>query len=206
MSRVFALVPAAGHSRRMQTPKLLLPVNGKPVIDHLLEALRPAVEETFILVRRDDHDLKKSLRAHDTLRIVEAAVPPPDMRNSVELLLHAVEGACSPADDDGWLLTPGDHPVVHPLVLRTVVDAFRRDPHAIHIPTFQGKGGHPTLFPWALASRVAELPPDQGLNSLRKLVEVRTAQHPTDEPSVLWDLDTPEDYARLVAAVEDRSR
>jgi molybdenum cofactor cytidylyltransferase len=206
MSRVFALIPAAGYSRRMQTPKLLLRVNGKPVIDHLLEALRPAVEKTFILVRRDDDDLKKALCADDALRIVEAAVPPPDMRDSVELLLNAVERACSPADDDGWLLTPGDHPIVHPLVLRTVVEAFKRDPHEIHIPTFQGKGGHPTLFPWALASRVAELPRDQGLNSLRKLADVRTALHPTDEPSILWDLDTPEDYARLVAAVEDPSQ
>src|SRR5687768_1724344 len=98
MSRVFALIPAAGYSRRMQTPKLLLPVNGKPVIDHLLEALRPAVEKTFILVRRDDDDLKKALCADDALRIVEAAVPPPDMRDSVELLLNAVERACSPAD------------------------------------------------------------------------------------------------------------
>jgi len=204
MSRLFALVPAAGLSRRMQSPKLLLPVNGRPVIEHLLAALRPVVEETFLLVRRDDTDLKETARPLAGVRIVEAASAPPDMRDSVELLLDEVARCCSPAPGDGWLLTPGDHPVVAVPVLTTVVEAFQRDPQAIHIPTYQDRGGHPTLFPWELAHRVPELPPEQGLNALRRLPGVRSVRHPTDEPSILWDLDTPEDYKRLLAAVEGR--
>lgn len=206
MSRIFALIPAAGHSRRMQSPKLLLPMHGRPVIDHLLDALQPTVDAVFILVRQSDAALKQALAAHPSVNIVEPASDPPEMRSSVELLIEEVDQRYSPTSNDGWLLTPADHPIVHPAVVRSLVDRFAAEPSAIHIPTFEGRGGHPTLFPWSLASRVKQLPQGEGLNSLRRLPGVRTALHPTGEPSVLWDLDTPEDYQRLLAAISDAPR
>ena len=201
MSRIAALIPAAGHSRRMQSPKLLLPLHGRRVIDHLLDALVPAVDTVFILVRRSDVALKDAFSAHPAVNVVEAETDPPEMRMSVEILLEEVDRRCTPAFHDGWLLTPADHPVVHPRVLRELIDSFALDPLAIHLPTFNGRGGHPTLFPWPLAERVKQLPQGEGLNSLRRLPGVRTSLHPTSEPSVLWDLDTPEDYQRLLAAI-----
>jgi molybdenum cofactor cytidylyltransferase len=204
MSRIFALIPAAGHSRRMQAPKLLLPVHGRRVIDHLLDALIPSADAVFILVRRSDTPLKEALTAHPAVHIVEPASDPPEMRSSVELLLDEVALRCSPAAEDGWLLTPADHPVVHPGVVQDIISHFAADPEAIHIPTFNGRGGHPTLFPWSFARRVKQLPQGEGLNSFRRLPGVRTSFHPTDEPSVLWDLDTPEDYQRLLTELSDR--
>jgi molybdenum cofactor cytidylyltransferase len=201
MSRVFALIPAAGHSRRMQSPKLLLPVHDRPVIDHLLDALVPAVDRVFLLVRENDVPIKEALRAWPDVTVIEAAVDPPEMRASVQLLIDEINRQCSPAPQDAWLLTPADHPVVSPAVLSGLIEEYRLDHHAIHIPSYEGQGGHPALFPWSLASLVRQLPEGEGLNSLKRLPGVRTRFYPTSEPSVLWDLDTPEDYQRLLAAM-----
>jgi molybdenum cofactor cytidylyltransferase len=81
---------------------------------------------------------------------------------------------------------------------------FAARPDAVHIPTFQGERGHPTFFPWALASKVGQLPEGQGINSLRSLEDVASVLHPVEEPSVLWDLDTPADYQQVQQALGDQ--
>src|SRR5262245_30050661 len=54
IARVFAVVPAAGHSRRMGRPKLLLPLRGRTVVRCLIDTLFTAgIREIFLLVRED---------------------------------------------------------------------------------------------------------------------------------------------------------
>jgi molybdenum cofactor cytidylyltransferase len=202
MSRIFALIPAAGRSRRMRTHKLLLPVGDRRVIDHLISALSSAADEVFLLRRKDDLELGQALTSHPNVRVVEAESDPPEMRDSVELLLGHVSRMCQPDDDDGWLLCPADHPVVNLSVLETLLVAFRARPNAMHLPTYQSRNGHPLLIPWSLARRVYELPPGEGLNSLKRLPDVVVVQHPVEDPSILWDIDTPEDYQRLLQTLE----
>lgn len=204
MNPIFALIPAAGRSRRMQSHKLLLPLGARTVIECVLDALSPVVERVFVLVRSDDSALQAAISAHGGAAVVIARHDPPDMRASVELLLGAVEHDCRPGPSAGWLLTPADHPVIHAEVVQTLVGGFRRQPLSIHLPTYQGKGGHPTIFPWGLAERVREIPRNEGLNSLRRLSGIETVLHPTENPSVLWDIDTPADYQQLVRSIASR--
>src|ERR1043165_1578126 len=56
--RCFALVPAAGYSVRMGEPKLLLPVAGRPLIEHTLEAWqRSQVDRIVVVIRPGDQAL-----------------------------------------------------------------------------------------------------------------------------------------------------
>jgi molybdenum cofactor cytidylyltransferase len=76
---------------------------------------------------------------------------------------------------------------------------WRSSPGKIMVPVYRGRRGHPTLFPFRLATEVFRLPPDQGLNSLLKMHAAEIVQIDFDSPAVVADLDTPEDYARLLA-------
>ena len=61
MPRSFALIPAAGHSLRMGQPKLLMPVEGRPLILHMLAAWQASkVERVVVVVRPDDEQLADS--------------------------------------------------------------------------------------------------------------------------------------------------
>ena len=60
--RIFAVIPAAGHSRRMGEPKLLLPAGDGTVISLFLGALAvPEITETVIVIRKDDVRLKHAV-------------------------------------------------------------------------------------------------------------------------------------------------
>lgn len=195
--RVFAVIPAAGQSRRMGAPKLLQQIQGKSLIRHLLRQLqRPELAAIFLLVRQEDSALQSELQSAP-VRVVTTQSAPPDMKSSVSILLQAVEDAFHPRPDDGWLLIPADHPVVEADVLERLLQAFQQDPESIHVPCHAGRRGHPTIFPWKAVDLLSSIPGDQGLNWLLHDCRYPVRECHCDADSVLWDVDTPEDLQRI---------
>ncbi|MDG2360467.1 MAG: NTP transferase domain-containing protein, partial [Planctomycetaceae bacterium] len=61
---LFAIVPAAGRSRRMGQPKLVMDLGGKTVIERLLTTLSLlSVDETVVVFRRGDEELTNVIKA-----------------------------------------------------------------------------------------------------------------------------------------------
>jgi molybdenum cofactor cytidylyltransferase len=179
----------------MGRPKLLLPLGTSTVIGRLLEVLSAADIEAFVLVRPDDEALRAEATRCGAV-VVQPESPPPEMRISVEHLLRAIDEQHSPRPGDGWLLIPGDHPLLSPETLRQLLGAWRESPTQIVLPTCGGRRGHPTLLPWSLAAAVQELPADVGINHLVRQHSERVSEVAVDDPTVMLDIDTPEDYQR----------
>ena len=196
---IVAVVPAAGLSLRMGRPKLLLDVNGEPLIGRVVAALRLGGADLVLVVTpvmgQDGAD-----------RIVEAARdagalasplprPSPDMRATLEHGVSAVEKLAS-RPIEGVLIAPGDSVGMTSAIVAAVVARFRADPLRVVVPSRGEKTGHPLALPWGLVASLRTLPPDLGLNALVKghpdLVRV-----PVDDPRFADDLDTPEDYSQL---------
>lgn len=192
--RVFAIIPACGASRRMGTSKLLLELAGKTFIRRLAESLNGLqIAAVCVLIRADDQALKAELQTCENLDVIVADPSPSDMKESVQQLLTYVQVKWTPTDRDAWLLIPGDHPVVESAVLDRL---WKESRNKIIVPVHEGRRGHPTLFPWWCSSEVFQLPDDSGVNFLLQDGE-RVHEVPCPEPSVLWDIDTPEDYERV---------
>lgn len=192
--RIVAIVPAAGHSRRMGQPKLLLKLGEKTVIARVVEALRTAgIEKILVVVRSDDLPLAEEVR-RTSAELVVPEIAPPDMRASVERALDALNPAGN--EWDGWMLIPADHPTLEPHVITQLIAAWDRT--RIAVPTWQGRRGHPTLFPWTTAVEVSQLPGDKGLNTLLRSQPDRVLEVPASSDGVLIDLDTPEDWERVL--------
>lgn len=196
--RLFALIPAAGRSRRMGTHKLLLTLEGRTVIDRLLTTLaKDGITDRIVVVRADDEPLCEAARSAGGT-VVQPSVDPPDMRDSVEFGLRWIEERHAPRPDDGWILLPADHPVLDPSVLGTLIAAWQERTCPILVPAYRGKRGHPTFFRWELVADVRGLPPDCGLNRLLQERQDDVCELPVDNPAVVTDLDTPADYQALL--------
>jgi molybdenum cofactor cytidylyltransferase len=194
----FALLPAGGKSTRMGRPKLSLPLAGRSVLEWVIDALQRA-EVASILVVVGPHvpELAKQAESGGA-QVLLLPAETADMRATVTAGLDWVEANWQPRPEDQWLLVPADHPTLEPAVVRQLQQA--RQTHAggsIVIPTYQGQRGHPTLIDWKHVAGIRALPPGKGLNFYFRQHQEETLQLPLATESILWDLDTPEDYERL---------
>ncbi|MFO1019155.1 MAG: nucleotidyltransferase family protein [Planctomycetales bacterium] len=199
-ARLFGLIPAAGHSRRMGAPKLLLPWGEGTIIGQVLRLLgHSPVAATVVVCRAADLPLQQEvLKAGGKLCLPDP--DPEEMRYSVQAGLKHLEESFRPQPDDGWLLIPADHPLLSATLLEQLIHAWQSSTADVLVPTFRGHRGHPSLVRWRLAQRVPAIPADKGLNSLFRSPEVTVQEFPVEDDRILLDLDTPEDYARWVNA------
>ncbi len=192
--RSFAIIPAAGHSRRMGQPKLLMPWGDSTVIGQVLASWQSSrITEIVVVIRPDDDRLADQCRG--LADVVRPAAPPPDMKASVLLGIEHLRQTAQPNAEDVWLLAPADLPHISPNVINQLLEEYDPGFPRITAPAYAGRRGHPVLFPWALAEEVAGLGAQEGVNALlqRHAIELIDCQDAT----ILEDVDTPEDYARL---------
>lgn len=192
----FAIVPAAGHSTRMGRPKLSLPLGDRTVLEHVVAALRDGgVDHVLVVVGPHVPELADLATAAgaDVLRLPE---PTPDMRTTVERGLDWIEERIRPAPDDPWLVVPGDHPTLNAELVRQVLAVAGG---SIVVPVHGGRRGHPTRFAGKHAAGIRALSAGQGVNVFIRERADEVSELPVSDADVLIDLDTPEDYARLVA-------
>ena len=195
----FGLIPAAGKSRRMGRPKLLLPLGETTVLEHVLSAMRSAAVADILVVVAPDADALAQLAASAGALVLRLTDDTPDMRATCLYGLAWIGEHFHPQDDDGWLLLPADHPTVRPDVVRSVLASARDKPaKTIIVPTYNGTRGHPAWLSWSHVAAIRALPPEQGLNSFIRARTAETRALPWSSDEILRDLDTPEDYQTLL--------
>lgn len=196
----FAVVPAAGKSARMGRPKLALPLGGRTVLECVVETLRRAGVEPVVVVVGPDGSELASLAVAAGAHAVQLDADTADMRATVERGLDWVEERVHPRPEDDWLLVPADHPALDTEVIRTLLRARASHPGAgVIVPVHGGQRGHPALIAWKHVAHMRLLPPGKGLNVYLRRQAAEPLEVPVESPGVLLDLDTPEDYDRLLA-------
>lgn len=196
---IVAVIPAAGHSARMGRPKLSLPLGDKSVLERTIDALRGGgVENVLVVVGPHVRELVPLARAAGA-EVCPLAEATPDMRATVEHGWRWFEERHPMRADDWWFLVPADHPCLEPSVVRELLaaSASHRD-QSVFIPTYEGRRGHPALVGWKHVAGMRELPAGVGLNVYLRPHFAETMEVDALSPGVLLDLDTPEDYQRLL--------
>jgi molybdenum cofactor cytidylyltransferase len=203
---IYAILLAAGRSRRMGTQKLLLPFGGGTVIAHIAdEVLAGPVERTLAVVGADADKVAAAL-AGRPIEFVANPDPEGDMLSSVRCGLRVLPPAC-----EAVLVALGDQPGITSGLIERMVGAFRgaRANHGtgtdggIWVPAHQGRRGHPILFSASYRDEVLTQYDDVGLRGLLQA-------HPEDVREVavpgeflLADMDYPEDYRRELEKLHD---
>src|SRR5262249_34862403 len=120
-------------------------------------------------------------------------------RATVERGLAWIEERHHPGPSDAWLLVPADHPTLDERIVSAVCQA--RDRASIVVPTWDGKRGHPALIGWRHVEGIRRHPEPEGLTASLRRSQAETLELPVASASVVDDLDTPEDYERLLRSL-----
>lgn len=198
LSLAVAVVPAAGGSRRMGRPKLLLAYRGSTVVGSLVAALTGGgVGEVALVAASARGPLARWGRAAE-LTVAINPDPARGMLSSVQAGVAALGGAGAlAAREVPLLVVPGDLPALRPA---TVAELLRRAAGAAEpllVPVHQGRRGHPLLIAPRLIAEIDGLDPRVGLRQLLDRHPGELLRVEVDDPGVLHDVDTPADYRAL---------
>ncbi len=194
-----AIILAAGQSRRMgAVNKLLIEVDGKPMVRHAVDAARESGADPVIVVTGHQPDEVKAA-AGDQAMFVHNPLFDQGLSTSLRAGVSAVPDSC-----DGALIALGDMPKVGPEHLRLLVSSHDPDEgHLICVPTRNGKRGNPVFWDRRFFEDMAALGGDVGAKHLIGDYEDAVVEVPMPDDAVLTDVDSPAALERLA---EDGSK
>lgn len=170
------LVLASGRGERFRASggsgsKLQAPLAGRPVLEHTLAAVRAS-----------------GLAFH-----VEDAGHA-GMGDSIAAAVRATSGA------GGWLVLPGDLPLVRPASLQAVAAALQQA--SVVVPVYQGTRGHPVGFAREHGMALQALTGAEGAAAIVRQAKVRKLE--LEDAGIVTDIDTVEDLARAERLLASR--
>ena len=185
------LILAAGESRRMGSPKALLRYGEKTFLDTLTGLFGRHCAPVIVVLGANAAAIRAAAAPSATF------VFNPDyalgMTASLQCGLRAV-----PPDADGVLFTLVDHPAASPATVALVAAAGRGDGPLLRVPRYRAKRGHPIWFSRDLIREFLALPPDGVARDVVARHVDRTSYLDLDDPGIVADIDSPEDYRALL--------
>jgi len=191
---ISAVVLAAGLSRRMGRPKLVLPLGGKPVLERVLDVLRRAkVDETVVVLGANAAQVRKIVRFEKEKVVVNPGYRK-GMSSSIRVGLRSID-----RDADAVLIVLGDQPFLSARTVDAVVDGFVEKRAPVVVPVLRGVRGNPVLFARSVFPKAVKIRGDVGAKSVVKAYGESVLEVPVQDEGVLFDIDTPSEYRRATS-------
>jgi molybdenum cofactor cytidylyltransferase len=199
--QIGAVLLAAGQSKRMGQPKVLLSwAGGRTILEQIIDQLQLArlAHITVVTGYRPGEVRQLATRAGvDVTHNADYATG--EMLSSLKAGLRAM-----PAHISAALVTLGDQPRLQARVIAQVLTAYAEGAGDIVAPSYQMRRGHPILIDRKFWSEILALPDDGAPRDVIERHRDQIAYVKVDTDSVLRDVDTPDDYQseRRLAGLE----
>jgi len=189
MSEIWAIILAAGESKRMKVPKMLLLFDGKTMIEKVIENVaRSEVFRTLVVLGSYRDEILKV--------IGNLPVSYCYNENYKNGMLSSVQCGFSklPERYDAAIVFPGDQPFIEPDVVNNMIDSYHKTGKGIVIPVYRKKRGHPLLVDFKYREFIENLSDNDGLHYLAERFKDDVLEVETQSPGILKDFDTKQDY------------
>ncbi len=163
MTRIAALVLAAGGSRRLGRPKQLEPWGRTTLLGHVVDRVRCfPVDEIWVVLGAEAERVLAEVDL-DGVGVVENPEWPEGMASSLRVGLDALTRL---SKADAVLIVIGDQPDVDPGVVERLVAEYRKTRRPVVIPKYRYTWGNPVLVDRSLWPRLMSLEGDEGARRL----------------------------------------
>lgn len=196
MTRLAAIVPAAGLSSRMGRFKPFLPLGEKTVLERVVGLFDlNGIDRVIVVTGKRGDEVGEVAR-----RVGADAAHNPDFEQGMYSSILAGVRAL-PDDVDGFFVLPADIPLVRRETVLQLLHVFDRERPAVLYPRFRGERGHPPLIDSKLLSDILDHDGTGGLRTVLQRHEPDAFDLDVADCGILHDLDTPEDYEAALASV-----
>jgi molybdenum cofactor cytidylyltransferase len=176
----------------MGREKILLPFGRSTLLETILETLAAAGVAGVVAVLRPDLPEAADLARQSGARVVFNPHPEEEMLESIRLGLREIS-----SDVAAVFIWPADHPAVSTGTVQML--ARFADPALALIPSWRSRRGHPALVGRQLLPAIEEIPPGEGLRHLWRTKSDAVVEIAVEDPGVVQNVDTPEDYRKALA-------
>ena len=177
----------------MGVTKQLLPFRGATILECVVSnALASPLQQIIVVLGHQAEAIAPKLNNNDV-----TVVNNPNYRLGQSTSLKAGMQKLA-ADAEAILFLLGDQPLVTPAIIELILSAYRDSGSPIVLPSFAGRRGNPVLFSKETFSRIEALSDDCGARPLFVEYAARLLTVPVENPAIHFDIDTPEDYQRLL--------
>jgi molybdenum cofactor cytidylyltransferase len=192
MTAAAGVLLAGGAARRFGGGKLLHPLpGGLPIGIAAWRNLRHALDRTVVVVRAGDEALAQLFRGEGAQVVVS--------QEAVQGMGHSLaSGVSATADACGWVIALADMPNVAPQTIRAIAAAIEGGA-PLALPVYRGERAHPVGFSARCRGELLALTGDSGARSVLQRYADEAVKLEVDDPGVLQDVDTIQDYEALGA-------
>jgi molybdenum cofactor cytidylyltransferase len=193
MTGIWAIILAAGESRRMGSPKMLLPFKESTMLGNVIgNVLASEIEQTMVVLGAHKDKVLDIVQLYPVSYCVND--------NYKEGMLSSVQCGFRnlPSDFEAVLVFQGDQPLIAATLINRVIEAYRSSGKGIVIPVFGKKRGHPLLICRKYIDEVEKIDAGEGLRSLAHQFSDDVLEVETDQPGILRDIDTYDEYKREI--------
>ncbi len=190
---VWAVILAAGESKRMGKPKLLLPFGESTIIGTVVNNTIQSKADKTLVVLGSDED--KVIEKIDDLPVKITV-----NTNFREGMLSSIQWGFEslPEKTRAVLVVLGDQPSISSSVINKIIDAYNQTEKGIVLPVYNKKRGHPVLIDMKYRDEVKQLSSDIGMHELIHNHAEDVLEVEVGTQRILNDIDTVEDYNKEI--------
>jgi molybdenum cofactor cytidylyltransferase len=190
-TEIWAIILAGGESKRMNAPKMLLPFLGTTIIETVIANVKASeIENTIIVLGSFKEEILSVVNDASVICCFNEYYKE-GMLSSVKCGFRNLPETCSAV-----LVFQGDQPMIGKLVINEIIRAYIKSQKGIVMPVYDKKRGHPLLIDMKYRDEIENLKPEEGLRSLAANFNNDVLEVELNNPEILRDIDTHEDYIR----------
>lgn len=191
--KIAGVILAAGSGSRMGRIKQLLPFGKSNILDHVIQNARfSELYEIIVVLGYCSDKIKKSVDLTETTIVINKEYSK-GQSYSLKAGVAMVSDSC-----DAVMFLLGDQPLVGVSVINALINAFETSDAPIAIPYCNGQRGNPVIIARPLFSRLKLLYADTGARVLFKEFEHEILKIPIADKAIFFDVDTREDYEKII--------